>query len=451
MKVQWATQSAQRSDDLANTSERLVNCYPEPAAEGSKAGVTIRSVLGLESLYAPSSLVGRAMASVNGDFYVAASGALRKVTSAGVPSVLGTINDDPNTFISSNGANVTVAAGGTYYVWNGSTLTTPGGGRITDVGSVEFHDGYTLLTDRVSGEFEWTELGTPATRNALNFADAESSDDKLRRVAINGREVWLFGERSSEVWRNTGLQGADAFARSAAVDRGILGATLTAKIAEVQVVVGDDGVVYEIAGFRFGPISTPPVENAIADSTPTHVCAYEERGRKFAVVRFSDRPAWVFDLSARRWHERASTVYLAAWEIIATARLGKVWYGLNGDGTLYRLVRSNMDGAEPLARILQTRPFDFERETFSVDELELLAEVGTSDLGRAARVALQVSRDGGVTWEPEMWRSLGSLGQYRKMVQWHALGAADEMAFRFTVTDPADINLYSQGKVEVSV
>lgn len=450
MDFAFASQSAQRTDDVANTSERLVNLYPEPAASGSKAGLTLRSVLGLEAFAELGFSLARAVIELNGVFYVVASGRLFSVTSAGVVTQLATLLDDAETALSSNGASVTIAAGGTYYVWNGSALLTPGSGRITNVGWVDFHDGYTILIDKDSGEFEWTTLADPTTRNALYFAEAESQNDKLRRSQINGKEVWLFGERSSEVWQNTGQSGANAFRNVTAIDRGILGRNLAGKIAEVQVMVGDDGVAYQIIGFQMSPISTPAVENAIAESTPTHVVVYEERGRKFAGVRFADRPAWFFDFTTRRWHERASGIYEDAFTVLDTTKLGNFWYGLTGDGLLRKFNRTNMDGSTPLVRSMQSRPIRRGGEWVTVDEVQLFAQVGSSDIGRDAQVALQISRDGGATWEPEQWRSLGSLGQYQKEVEWHAQGAGREMALRFVVTDPTEVNLYGVGRVEVS-
>lgn len=453
MNFEFASQSAQRSDDLGNTSERLVNLYPEIAAQGSKAGITLRSVLGLEAFADLGFSLARDVVELNGVFYACASGRLLSVTSSGTVSTLATLNDDPQTSMSSNGAMVTIAAGNVYYVWDGATLTTPGSGRIANVGWVDFHDGYTLLIDADSGEFEWTSLGDPKTRNGLFFAEAESQNDKLLRSQINGKEVWLFGEQSSEVWQNTGLSGANAFRNVTAIDRGILGRRLATRIAEVQIIVGDDGVVYQITGFQMVPVSTPAVENAISESAPTHVFAYEDRGRKFAVVRFSDRPAWVLDLTTRRWHERASGIYEGAFTTLATARLGKQWYGLDGEGNLRKFQRTNQDGAAPLVRTMQSKPI-YLPDGRSVDEVELFGEFGASNIGRDAQVALRVSRDGGVTWDPEQWRSMGTLGGYRTKAEWHALGSAyggdGHMALQFIVTDPADVNLYGIGRVAVS-
>ena len=227
--------------------------------------------------------------------------------------------------------------------------------------------------------------------------------------------------------------------------------------------------------------SGPPVEVAISESTPTHCFTYSDEGHEFFVIRFSDRPAWVFDVKTRRWHERGSGPTWDAWEIIATARLDGVWYGVNTLGKIYSMSRTNDDAGVALSRMAQSNLLYRGGEFFTVHRFELLGEVGTSDIpsdllldpdgnplsdpdgnpifeingtvldiGRAVTVALQVSRDGGLTWEPEIFRSFGKVGNYRQRATWNALGGSEQMAGRVIVTDKTDVNIYSNVNVEAA-
>ena len=448
----FASRSARRSDDPGQTPERLINFYPQPGAETSKAGFPLRSVLGLTDFADLGITLTRAIHAANGSLWVAGSGKLWEITSAAVKTSRGTIIDSADTFISANGTKITLCAGGTYYVWDGSTLDTITGGAITTESTVDFHAQYTLLTESTSGKFEWTALADPKTRNGLHFATAESHNDDLRRVVVNGSEVWLFGEASTEVWFNTGASAASAFKRvsGAAIKRGILAAGLAVQMAERVFTVGDDGVAYQTDGLRVVPISTPPVEVAISDSTPTHCFTYSDEGHQFFVIRFSDKPAWCFDIKTRRWHERGSGPTWDEWEIIATARLNGVWYGVNTLGKIYSMSRTNDDAGTVLSRMAQSTALYDGGRFITVYRLELLGEVGTADIGREIKVALQISRDGGLTWEPEVSRSFGNIGEYRQRAIWNALGGAEQMAGRIIVTDKADVNIYSNVNVEVA-
>ncbi len=450
--LRFASQSSRRSDDPGQTPERLVNLYPQPGAENSKAGFPLRSVLGL-TLFADLGItLTRAIHPANGSLWVAGSGNLWEITSAGVKTNRGTINDSSETFISANGTKITVCAGGTYYVWDGSTLDTITGGAITTESTVDFHAQYTLLTESTSGKFEWTDLADPKTRDGLNFATAESHNDNLLRVVVNGREVWLFGTESTEVWYNTSASGANAFKRlpGAAVKRGIKAAGLAVQMAERVFGVDDKGVAFQSDGLTLIPISTPPVEVAISASTPTHCFTYSDEGHEFFVIRFSDRPAWCFDVKTRRWHERGSGPTWNEWEVIATASLNGTWYGVNTLGKIYSMSRTNDDAGAELSRMAQSAALYEGGQFFSIHRFELLGEVGTADIGRAITVALQVSRNGGLTWEPEISRSFGKIGQYHQRAIWNALGGSEQMAGRVVITDAADVNIYSNVNVDAA-
>ena len=447
-----ASQSSRRSDDPGQSSERLINLYPQPGADSAKAGFPLISVLGL-TLFADLGItLTRAIFAANDSLWVAGSGNLWEITSAGVKTKRGTIIDSVDTFISANGTRITICAGGTYYVWDGSTLDIITGGGITTESTVDFTALYTVMTENTTGKWEWTTLNDPKTRVGTHVATAESHNDNLLRVIVNGREVWLFGVESTEIWFNTGLAGSSAFKRlsGAVIKRGLLSAGLAVQMAERVFYVGDDKVAYQTDGLTVSPISTPPVEVDIAESTPTHCFTYSDGGHQFFVVRFSDRPAWCFDVKTRRWHERASGPTWNEWEVIATAKLAGVWHGVNTLGKIYSMSRTNDDAGEELSRMIQTANHTEAGEFFSIPRFELLGEVGTSDIARAITVSLKVSRNGGLTWEPEMIRSFGKIGEYRQRAIWNALGGAEQMAGQIVITDKADVNIYSQANIEIA-
>ena len=479
----FASQSARRADDPGQSPERLVNLYPQPGLESAKGGFPLRSVLGLTTFADLGITLTRAITAAAGSLWVAGSGSLFEIDSGGTVTNRGAIIDSVDTFISSNGTKITICAGGTYYVWDGSTLDTIAGGRITTEATVDFHAFYTLMTDSTTGEFEWTVLNDPKTRSGLHFATAESRNDNLRRVVVNGREVWLFGEESVEVWYAPGGAGADAFKRlpGAAVNTGILAAGLAVQMADRVFFIDDKGVASQTDGLLIAPISTPPVEVAISESTPTHCFTYSDEGHLFFVIRFSDRPAWVFDVKTRRWHERGTGPTWNEWEIIATARLNGVWYGVNTLGKIYSMSRTNDDAGMALSRMTQSSNIYKGGDFFTIYRFELLGEVGTSEIpsdllldpdgnplsdpdgvpildvdgteiniGRAVTVAFQISRDGGLTWEPQMFRSFGKIGEYRQRAIWNALGGAEQMAGRVIITDKTDVNIYSSANVEIA-
>lgn len=49
---------------------------------------------------------------------------------------------------------------------------------------------------------------------------------------------------------------------------------------------------------------------------------------------------------------------------------------------------------------------------------------------------LQVSRDGGETFQSAVMRPLGATGKYRQLVRWHRLGQSRNLVLRFVLSDP---------------
>ena len=126
----------------------------------------------------------------------------------------------------------------------------------------------------------------------------------------------------------------------------------------------------------------PGVVSAIKDSSPSKCIYYEDRGHKFCAIVFDDRPAWVFDLATREWHERSENVLHEPWGVTASAKLGADWFVGRNNGDISKLAEIYTDGATPLVReaISATLYMDGERTTLA--ELEFFAPVGRKEAGR---------------------------------------------------------------------
>lgn len=451
-KVTFASQSSRSADNIAFSPERLLNLYPEFGPEGAKGIMLLRSVLGQTSFANLGTNTLRAMGEVNGVLYAVGGGNLYSISSGGTTSSLGAVSDDTVTTISGNGTNVTVCAGGNYYVWDGATMSEPGSGRFSSEGTVSFMDQYTIISQQSGQEFEWTTLADPATRVASQYATNESANDDTLRVLADRRELWFFGEQSTEVWYNTGQGGVNAFARlnGGALETGVLAANLAVKADAGIFFIGDDKVAYLASGLQLQPISTPAVNQAIDDSTPTHCFYYEDRGHRFFCIRFSDRPAWCYDASTGLWHERSTGVNHGAWEVIATAKAFGKWYHATSTGVIYEASRTNADVSHALRRTAISRNLYLEGNQFTVAELEFLMRLGDHTLGRDATLMLKVSRDGGRTFGSEMTLSAGGLGEFETRVIKRALGRGRQFCVDVSMTDADEITLYSDANVRVT-
>lgn len=99
--------------------------------------------------------------------------------------------------------------------------------------------------------------------------------------------------------------------------------------------------------------------------------------------------------------------------------------------------------------LVTSPPIHKDRHRIFVPLFEMQVEAGEGtpgDPSRAPLMLLDVSKDGGKTWQPlQKFRSMGKVGEYLKRLRWTQLGAARQWVFRFQYTDsarPAIIGTY---------
>lgn len=490
MRLVLASQSSADPHNLAPTAERLVNCYAVPAPEGSIAPMVIRSVPSTRRGVTLPGPFLRDMARIDGTLYAISAGGLHRINENGTSVYLAALPDDPNAVIVGHRSTVTITAAGSYFVWNGSTLTQPAGGPLTDIGSVTFLDQFTLLGERNGARVEWTSPGLPQTRNGLYFATAEARDDKIVRIMASGPYVMIMKQHSAEMWAASSDGGAlsGAFIRvgGSVLDRGLRDFNLMCWTPEGVFLVGEDNLAYFApAGGLPAPVSSATVNQALATGEPTHCFYYEDRGHRFCVIRFSDRPAWVYDLTMQAWHERSSGPEHEPWNVICAAYCYGQWHLGDLTGRIWRLGSAPIDADGPLRRTIVSRPLYNDNEPFNVALVEFEGLFGkyeveevapnwlTDENGfpildengdyitpesqmaiqyhkRPGRMWCRFSKDGGHNWGLPKPKDIGKVGEYRARARYVALGQFYNMTVEVNLTDPVDVPLMAEAIVQVS-
>lgn len=432
-------QSQKDSDYEASNTARMLNCYLEPV--GGRSPMVIKSVLGTTAFSSVPEVFARAMAEVNDLLYLVQGGALYEIASDGTATKLGDTVDSVETTISGNDGNVTVVAGGRYFVWDGTTLTEPTTGAFSDFGSVSFFGSLTVLTERSGNRVQWSDVYDPTTLDGLSFATADAYDDTILRGEAVAGSFWIFKTGSIERWYQTGADLAPVV--GGAVEYGLRESGLLAKIPNGAFFVSSENKVLLLSG-GLSPVSTRAVETSLDQNDPTHCFFYQDEGHDMCVIRFSDRPAWVYDMATGLWHERADGEFLSSWAPVASAKAYDKWHVVEEAGDVLALGRVNEDTSGPLVRQVTGSTLQIEANRFKVSMLELQGRVGYSDLGRPAQITLSMSRDHGQTWGDPKARSMGSQGEYGKRMVWRALGQYRRATPRFQWTDPAEISIDNQ-------
>ena len=477
--VRFSGQSARDADAEFATPSRLVNCYIEPADGGREV---LKSVLGSQAFTSLPGVFMRAMQAVNGQIMAACGGQLHRILKDGRAFSFGPISDG-ETVISSNNGKVTVAANGVYYVLDGDTLTQPTGFAFDDrpVGGVTFLNQHTILFERGGRRVAWSAVADPETFNGLDFASAEARDDAILAIRVINGQLVIFKEQSREVWYPTGSsEGTEVFARVAGgvYDTGLRSASLLVNMDQSLMFVGDDGIVYMTDGHTQNPVSNRALETALRIGQPRRCLYYEDEGHKFACITFADRPAWCFDVSTGFWHERENGAGI--WTAVDSVKMGRDWFTGTEGGDVLRLVRSNVDGPEPLRRFAVSETIYQNGQRFRLAEIEAFARTGVNDfsftqistLGDAdgtlediehtilfyasdfidqpAYLSVAFSEDDGQTWGQEVRRSLGLQGKYNTRALWRSRGAFRRVTMRLSWSTPGEVSVLNQVRVRLA-
>lgn len=478
MKVEFSSQSGRDSLNPAAQTGRLLNCYREPLIPGGKGQYQIRSVPGMQHFASVDRVLMRALTVYGGKMLTICGGGLFRADRPG--ALLGEVGESPETSISENTGVLTIAASGRYFTWDGTDLKTPSPGVLGDsgveVGSVSYLGGYTILTERNGRRFQWSALVDPSSFNGLDFASVETTDKPIIRGVVWRDILMLFKEDSLEQWARTGQAGPYAFQRipGGDIETGLADYGLVTLLPNGLSFVSSDGRIY-LWGGSLVPISTPPVEVALTESSPERMFFYERRGHGFICVIFRNAPAWCYDLATGEWHERGADD--AAWQARVSVKFGGDWYVGTDTGKIARLVSRCADFEAPLIRRARSLPVANSRP-FVVRRLELFPRVGQDRQsdggailddderllgysanrvlgdrgpeGREAQIGLRTTRDG-QTWGPVKERSLGQPGKLAQIVKWLNLGQFRRMAaFELVMSSTTDIPVLSVAEVEIT-
>lgn len=323
---------------------------------------------------------------------------------------------------------------------------------------VELDNGRFIFCDGVTNQFFVSDINSLVV-NPLSFASAEGDPDRILALAISNSYLWLFNERTTEIWTYTGdIDFPYERVSGGIIEVGIAAASSLAKIKGRLFWLGREdsgqGVIYTAEGFVPRPISTKALEGAIAkysDISSATAYSYSQGGHDFYVLNFAEM-TWVYDLSSGMWHERAFTnagnLERHRGQVHSFfPALGIHLIGDYASNKIYRFSETQYtdDGTEITRMRVSPHISATGKQLFcSLFELDMEAGVGNENPpGDDPQVMLTWSDDGGHTWSNESWTSaggqVGGIGDFRKRVRWRRLGRFRQRTFKIKITDPVKV------------
>lgn len=452
MIIPFATNSY-KDASLPISAQRLVNLYAEREPQDAKTAVAVFGSPGLVQFANLGNGPVRGFVNMAGTLYVVSGGLLYSVTSAGVETALGGVVGGTGVVsMETNGTQIVIVNGTSGYVY----ATATGLQLITDAdfftaNTVCFLDQRFVFDKKNSNQFFISDSLDGTSYNALAIATAESRPDYVKAVATNGQILLVFGEKTIEPWQDVGAANFP-FERvpGVVIDRGILGSSAFCKADNTLFFIGENRILYRLAGLSPQRVSNPAIERewqSYATVSDAFLFSHFFDGHEFVYVTFPSQPStWVFDISSGLAHERESwdmnSNSLGRWrgncyiniygrDLIGDAFSGQIGYLDNSTYTEYGNTIRGLAVAPPIHS-------DRKRVFMPRFELDIESGVGlSSGQGSDPQIMLDWSDDGGHTFtDRQLWQSMGKIGAYKQRLRWLRLGQSRDRVMRVTVSDP---------------
>lgn len=440
MRLQIATGS-KRGRARTVTAERLVNMYPERTPDGAEGPVATLGAPGLVLHVDTGGGACRGAVESGGVLYAVCGTGLYSITTAGVSTLLGSV---------AAGGPVGIAAGGDYVV----VVTNPEGyyfqistatfARITDANyagahSVIYINSYFMFANE-SIHFLGA-VGGLLPFDALMAASVEYGTGSIIGLARDHNEALVFTGNALESWQNVQVTDATQYPfdliTGAISEKGLAAPRALCQLDNTTVWLDQTGIVRRLnAGYVPTRISTEAVEYQIAqnDTSDAAMFVYSMEGHEFFALVLPDITL-VYDANTQAWHERAS-YGSSTWIAQFSAQVAGDWYvGSSADGKIYRLsLDADDEDGSPIVASAVFPSIVNERNRFTVNAVELAADVGTGTTTAAPTIRLFVSSNGS-TWSSAKERSMGVSSDRDRRLVWRRLGQTDRLILRFDISD----------------
>ena len=476
---------------------QMINLFPEVVPEGGKEAAFLQRAPGLNYLTSLGAGPVRGLWTFGSYGYAVSGTTFYRIDSDFNAVAKGIVTGTGQVSMVDNGTQLFIAAGATGYIYNAGTdvfaqITDPDFAGAVTVG---FIDGYFVYNQPNSQKFWVTSLYDGTSVDPLDFASAEGSPDNLVSLIVDHREVWLFGQNSTEVWYDAGLPDFPlSRIQGAFIEIGCAAPFSVAKLDNGVFWLSSDargrGMVFRSNGYAGVRISTHSVEWQIqqyADITDAVAYTYQQDGHSFYVLNFPSADiTWVYDVATQAWHQRAGWLnnqytrhrgncqmafngqivigdYLTgdiySYDLNVYTEAGAVqkwlrsWRALpTGTNNLRRTTQHSLqldcesgvglDGATPATT---TYLSSISSDAVSAGAISGESEETTDAIivqGSDPQVMLRWSDDGGHTWSSEHWRSMGKIGETGRRVLWRRLGMTVKLrdrVYEISGTDPVKI------------
>lgn len=441
------------------TAKQITNLYIENRPQGEKSSLVAYGTPGEVEFvdFGATPCRGGLEFESGSVAYVVHRNFLWEVNNAGVKTNRGTLlTSTGRVSLAHNGTQVMIVDGTTGYIYNTSTAVFA---QITDGDFPANPVTVTFLTGRFivnlfnSSRFYVSALYDGLAWDALDFANAESSPDPIIAVWSSNGQLILLGTLTSEYWGNSGTVDFPFVAlQGTATEWGLAATWSMAKYDNTMAYLVKNRMgqvmVAKLNGYLPEKISTPDLDyiiNNYASTADASGYSYMLGGHPMFVLNFATAAkSWLYDGSTGEFSLLKSFGDTRHNAEFSFPFLGNTLVADASNGKLYKLEATALtDAGTPIPREIVSETVADPLEQFiQIDCVRLDMEVGvglTSGQGVNPQIGLEVSRDNGKTWGPQMMKPMGAIGEYKTRVEWRRLGSPRQATFKFSISDPVPV------------
>lgn len=433
--------------------QRTVNLYPQAIESGNAPQVAaLLCTPGLVKRFELSGRI-RGLYSCADKLYVVAGTQLYQIDRQDQIQGLGEIEGTDFVGFADNALQLMIASQSLYsFDLKTATLTKIIDEAFFGASDVTFLDSRFIWTVPDSGRIQWSLLLSPKT-NALSYATAEARSDKLVRTVANNGQLWLIGEKTTEIWNSTGSSDLPFQRMSGAyIPTGCVAkhsvCLFGGALAWLSQTDHGQAQIVMTQGYQISRISNHAIESEIAGYSKVkdaYAFAYQQHGHAFLLITFpSAKKTWCFDAVTQMWHERSwyNASAFSGEQHRASTHCFFNDEHLVGDrehGLIYRLCPlTRTDHGQIILRERTTPVINPHGQRLIFDELEIKVQVGQESNDKP-RMMLDWSDDGGRTWSITHEQDLGGIGRFDKRVIFRRLGQSLSRVFRLRMSDAANL------------
>lgn len=452
--------ASNKTRSLVSNAQRCVNLYPEIGTPDAAAPLTFYGTPGrkLWSTVPGAGAIRGIYETSKGQLFAARGSALYLYNGTDWKYVYELGNTTTQVSAADNGQTVVFVDGSS--IAPTFDLISLKAGKMQGEGwygsdYVDFLNGFFIFNKPKSGQFYWSGA-YDVTLDPLDFATGEATPDIVVRAIRDHNEIWLFGEKSIDVYTPSGSAATAFEAISGAVqETGCAAAGSVAPMDNTLYWLGNDkrgsAMIWRANGYSPARTSTHALEEEMRRYPrldDAFAYSYQQSGHSFYVITFpTAKKTWAYDAATQLWAERAFRTENNQFEQVRDSchcfYQRKHLVGDRENGNIYELdPETYTDNGSVIPRIKSFQHISQANviQFFRRITLDMQAGVG-SEMGSDPKVSLRWSDDGGNTWSSPLHRSLGRAGEYTLKPFFDRLGRGRDRVFEVSTTAMGPVTL----------